>query len=162
MALILVSARASYAQNTVSQSATIKTVAVENSFDYRVENLKEFLEKYNSPLAPYASDFVAYADKYGLDYRMVPAITGVESTFGKKIPANSFNAYGWANGNYSFKSWTDSIQVVSMTLKQNYLDKGKTSVKKIARTYAPPSSSWASKVNYFMKKIEPIPAEFDI
>ena len=31
-------------------------------------------------------DFVTYADTNGLDYRLVPAITGVESTFGKLIP----------------------------------------------------------------------------
>lgn len=143
-------------------SATLKSQENRSAFDYRVQNLTRFLEKYNSPLSIYAGDFVAYADKYNLDYRLVPAISGVESTFGKQIPYNSYNAYGWANGNYSFRSWTDSIEVVSKTLRNQYIDRGANSIPQIARIYAPPSSSWAGKVQYFVTKIDPLPVSFDI
>ena len=54
----------------------------------------------------------------GLDYRLVPAISGVESTFGKHIPDNSYNAYGWANGNYSLNPGKILLVVVSETLKK--------------------------------------------
>jgi hypothetical protein len=130
--------------------------------DARVMVLKRFLQSHNSPLAEYAEVFIATADKYHLDWRLVPAITGVESTFGKRIPYNSYNAYGWANGNYAFKSWEDSIEIVTKTLKEKYIDKGATSVAKIARIYAPPSSTWASKVRFFMRKIEPFPVAFTL
>ena len=106
------------AQISSASSATLKSAAGDPGYDYRVENLRNFLEKYDSPLAPYAQDFVMYADTNGLDYRLVPAISGVESTFGKFIPVNSFNAYGWANGHYSFTSWEDSIAHVSETLEK--------------------------------------------
>ena len=92
----------------------------------------------------------------------VPAISGVESTFGKQIPYNSYNAYGWVNGDYSFKSWPDSIQVVSKTLKNNYIDKGAISIARISKIYAPPSKTWGSKVEYFEGKITPLPYSFDI
>jgi hypothetical protein len=129
--------------------------------DIRVEILKRFLESYNSPLAEFAQEFVSASDKYGLDWRLVPAITGVESTFGKRIPGGSFNAYGWANGDYRFKSWEDSIEIVCQTLRNKYIDKGAPSINKIARRYAPPSSTWAWKVKYFMYKIEAFPVAFD-
>lgn len=159
--LILTSARGTYAQN-ISDSSAILVNKNSISFDYRIENLRSFFEKYNSPLADFAPDFVYYADYYDLDYRLIPAITGVESTFGKRIPANSYNAYGWANGDYSFESWEDSISHVSNVLKAKYVDRGAESVSEIARIYAPPSSTWGSKVSYFVNKIDTLPLNFDI
>jgi len=151
-----------HAQDVSDSSASIKTGATEGGFDYRVENLRKFLEKYSSPLAVYAEEFVTYADLNGLDYRLVPSISGVESTFGKHIPTDSYNAYGWANGEYSFTSWEDSIAHVSGTLRSSYIDKGAASIAKIAKRYAPPSVTWAGKVTFFVKKIDSLPLNFDI
>jgi hypothetical protein len=143
-------------------SAQLKVNKVENTADYRVNILRGFLAEHNSPLTEYAPVFIETADKYGLDWRFVPAITGVESTFGKRIPVNSYNAYGWANGAYYFDSWEDSIEVVSKALREKYYDRGATSISKIARRYAPPSSTWGWKVRYFMDKIDPLPLSFTL
>ena len=122
--------------------------------DERVEKLKTYLEFHNSPLAPYARVFVEKADQYQLDWRLVASISGVESTFGKNLPYNSYNAYGWNGGNFYFQSWEDGIDTVSKTLRQNYMDKwGADTVYEIAPIYAPPSSTWARNVNYFMEQI---------
>lgn len=161
--LLLSSADSCRAEMVAGESASINTTSTEESlYDYRVQNLKNYLEKHNSPLAPHASDFVTYADIYGLDYRLVPAITGVESTFGKHIPVSSYNAYGWANGKYSFTSWEDSIAHVSETLKKSYIDKGAPTITKIAKRYAPPSTTWGSNVTFFIGKIDTLPLDFDI
>jgi hypothetical protein len=160
--LLAISREVSYAQNISDGSATLKGSAQDSTFDYRVENLRKYLEQFNSPLAPYAQDFVNYADINGLDYRLVPAISGVESTFGKFIPNGSYNAYGWVNGNYSFKSWPDSIGTVSATLKNQYIDKGAVTIPEIARRYAPPSTTWGGNVKYFVSKIDTLPLNFDI
>ena len=161
-AVFLVLAIPVKAQTAGDGSATIRTVSSQNGFDYRVENLENFLAKFNSPLANYAQDFVSYADENGIDYRLVPSISGVESTFGKQIPYDSYNAYGWVNGNYNFNSWPESINVVSNTLKTQYVDKGAVSIAQIARRYAPPSSTWGSKVQYFEGKIDTLPLNFDL
>lgn len=150
------------AQETISASASFNKEAVNDGFDYRAENLRVYLQTMNSPLVEYAEEFVKYADTYGLDYRLVAAITGVESTFGKRIPKNSYNAYGWANGDYRFESWEDSIGHVSMTLRTKYIDRGAPTIVKIARRYAPPSKTWAGKVKYFMGKIDELPLTYDI
>ena len=147
---------------TANSSAALKISADQEQFDYRVTKLETFLSKYNSPLVTYSRDFVEHADTYGLDYRLVPAITGVESTFGKRIPHNSYNAYGWANGEYRFTSWEDSIEHVSMTLRTKYIEKGAVSIPQIARRYAPPSSTWGGKVKFFMTKLDSLPLTFDI
>lgn len=122
--------------------------------DPRVEKLKLFLAKYDSPLAPYAKNFIEAADRNQFDWKLVPAITGVESSFGKRIPFNSYNAYGWNNGNYWFKSWEQSIDYVSSYLKEKYFNRGLDTPYKIGPVYAPPSPFWATKVVYFMKLIE--------
>jgi hypothetical protein len=150
------------AQEVAESSAVLKIVGSDQGYDFRVENLKAYLLRFNSPLAEYAVDFVGYADENGLDYRMVPAISGVESTFGKRIPQNSYNAYGWANGDHSFKSWDESIKTVSEALNTKYIQKGAVSLPQIARRYAPPSTTWGKNVKFFMGKIDPLPVSFDI
>lgn len=133
------------------------SAVLENSLpevDRRVAKLEKFLESYHSPLVEYADVFIESADKYGLDWKLVPAITGVESTFGRQIPANSYNAYGWANGAYSFKSWEESINHVSQALKEKYVDRGLDTPYRMGPVYAPPSKTWAYKVVSFMNQIE--------
>jgi len=145
----------------VSNSANLRSNIVED-FDYREVVLKNYLSSHNSPLAEYAGVFIAYADKYEIDWRLVPAISGVESTFGKRIPFNSYNAYGWANGKYAFTSWEDSIEVVTKALREKYYDKGTPDINSIARRYAPPSSTWAGNVKFFERKIDPLGVLYSI
>jgi len=134
-------------------SAEIKNELNETK-DSRQLTLTLFLQKKNSPLEDEAEKIIAEADENNLDWRLLPAIAGVESSFGKRIPPNSYNAYGWANGQYRFKSWGNSIETVSQALKTNYADKGAKSINKIAGVYNPPSSfSWAGKVKYFINQI---------
>jgi hypothetical protein len=149
-------------QRVVTASAEVTSVRNQIKPDLREITLKKFFKKYNSPLTEHSGDFIYWADKYNLDWRLIPSITGVESTFGKRIPKGSFNAYGWNNGNYRFNSWENSIEHVAKTLKDKYYDKGANDIHKIARRYAPPSSSWEWKVKYFMEKIDSTPVEFDL
>ena len=130
--------------------------------DERVIILQNYLEAKNSPFSDNAKQFIETADNYHLDWRLIPAITGVESGFGKHIPKNSYNAYGWANGKYSFNSWDESIEIVGKTLKERYIDRGAVNINRIAKIYAPPSNTWASKVKYFMNEIDPLPLSYDI
>lgn len=124
--------------------------------DYQTAVLKKFLESYNSPLAPYSQIFVEEARANNIDWRMVAAISGVESTFGQQIISNSHNAWGWGiygrNVKY-FNSYDEAIKTISKSLRQDYMDKwGATDVYQIGRLYAA-SPTWASRVNYFMNKM---------
>lgn len=123
-------------------------------FDPRAKILSDYFDSYNSPLQYQAQDFVDAADKYSLDWKLVPAISGVESTFGKA--SYGFNAWGWGvygDQALNFRSWKDGIYTVTEGLKQNYVDKGLTDPYKMNRAYAA-SPSWGWKVNFFMKDLE--------
>jgi len=125
--------------------------------DKRIQVLRAYLEKRNSPLAPYANVFVNEADKNNLDWRLVASISGLESSFGIHIPTYSYN--GWGFGVYGdnvlrFSSWEEGIATVSKALRDNYIDKwGATNVYEIGRIYAA-SPTWAARVTYFMNNIE--------
>jgi hypothetical protein len=126
--------------------------------DERVAKLQAFLETYDSPLAESAQHFISEADRLHLDWKLVPAIAGVESTFGKHIPTNSYNGYGWGvftgqNDGIHFKDWNDGITKVSEGLRYNYLDKGAQTIEQIGHIYAA-SPAWSWKVRYFIQKIE--------
>lgn len=142
-------------ETTEAGASGIPTNRIVITHDPRVDKLEAYLTSHNSPLASYASVFIEKADSYGLDWRLVASISGVESTFGKKLPRNSYNAYGWNGGNFYFKNWEDGIETVSRTLREKYMDKwGADTPYKIGPYYAPPSRTWAGKVTYFMNQIE--------
>lgn len=125
--------------------------------DNRARILQAYLESYDSPLAPHASTFIIEADKHDLDWKLVPAITGLESYFGHMIPPYSNN--GWGYGVYGtnvryFASWDEGIEVVTAALKEEYIiNRGAQNVYEIGSTYAA-DPNWANKVIRFMNEIE--------
>lgn len=126
--------------------------------DGRVTKLKAYLTQHNSPMADDAGHFIAEADRLGLDWKLVAAIAGVESTFGKHIPRNSYNGWGWGvftgqNDGIHFDSWKDGITTVSEGLKYRYVDRGADTIEKMGSIYAA-SPTWSIKVRYFLTKIE--------
>ena len=126
--------------------------------DYRVLKLENIFRKYNSPLYPYARIFVREADRNNLDWWLVASISGVESSFGKQIPYNSYNAYGWDNGTWKFSNWESSISIVSRVLAKSYIAKGAVTIEQIAPIYNPVTpAAWGIHVRYFQKVIENMP-----
>ncbi|OGH18683.1 MAG: hypothetical protein A3C22_00720 [Candidatus Levybacteria bacterium RIFCSPHIGHO2_02_FULL_37_10] len=126
--------------------------------DARIEIVRQFFEKYKSPLVSYASNIVADADKYGLDHRLLPAIAMQESNLCRKIIIDSFNCWGF--GIYGkkvtrFESYPEAIDTVSNTLAKNYIAGGLDTPEKIMKKYTPSNNgSWAYSVNYFMNQLQ--------
>lgn len=126
--------------------------------DERVEKLTAYLKYQNSPLADEAQTFIEEAEKNDLDWRLVPAIAGIESTYGKRIPTKSYNAWGWGvftgqSFGVVFPSWSDGIAQVSEGLKKGYIDRGATTIYSIGRWYAS-SPTWAGRVSFLIEDIE--------
>ena len=127
--------------------------------DARSEIVKQYLAFYNSPLVPYADFIVQTADKYKLDYRLIPAIAQQESNLCKVIPPGSYNCWGWginSASNLSFDSYQDGIETVAKGLRTEYLDKGLGSVSDIMSKYNPnsPDGAWSKGVTQFMNEME--------
>lgn len=156
-------ADASTSAKLARSSATLRSNAVIVQ-DNRVEILEAFLNQYNSPFADQADVFVREADKYGLDWKFVAAISGIESTFGQRYPQGTYNAWGWGiygtNMHY-FSSWEDAIVTITSTLRTKYMDRwGAEDVHQIGSYYAA-NPTWSQKVLYFMNKIEDFENEYE-
>lgn len=128
------------------------------SADARPEIIRQYLDFYHSPLSPLADYIVADADKFKIDYRLITAIAQQESNLCKIIPPGSYNCWGWGitgSSTYGFKSYQQGIDEVSEGLRENYLDKGYTTVEQIMSKYTPLSNgSWANGVNTFMSDMQ--------
>jgi hypothetical protein len=133
------------------------------TIDPRILALNKFLSDYHSPMAQYSNVFVSEADRYGLDWRLVASISGVESAFGNKIPSNSNNAWGWrginknASGWSMFETWPDGIREITRGLSEGY---GVTLTPfDIEPSYCPPCAegnahAWANGVTRFMNELD--------
>ena len=128
------------------------------SKDARMEIVRQFFAKYKSPLEPFAQNIVENADKYGLDYRLLPAIAMQESNLCQKIIANSHNCWGF--GIYGktvtkFESYPEAIDTVTKTLANNYAAGGLNTPEEIMKKYTPSNNgAWAHSVNYFMDLLQ--------
>lgn len=156
--LLFLSTGNSFAQELASgSSAKLESPVGIKPYDNRVEILEGFLESYDSPLAPFAADFIENADKYNLDWRLVASIAGLESTFGKHIPYNSYNGWGWGiygDNMIRFNSWPEGIETISQGIRTRYLKDGAYSDPYvIGPTYAA-SPTWAVRVTFFMNRLE--------
>ncbi len=135
-----------------------KVAGAATAADARAEIIRQYLEKYNSPLEPWANQIVEAADKNELDFRLLVAIAQQESNVCKKIPDNSFNCWGWgihAKGTLRFSNYAEAIDTVSQGLKEDYIDKGYITPEVIMKKYTPSSpGTWAAGVTQFLSEME--------
>lgn len=130
------------------------------SSDARSKVIENFFKGYGSPLSSLSEIFVKVADKYKLDWRLLPSIAMQESNGGKKVIADSNNPFGY--GIYGgqvkkFNSYDEAIERVGRGLREDYLDKGLTTPEQIMPKYTPPSVAlggpWAKGVSSFMEEL---------
>ncbi len=126
--------------------------------DGRVEMIRQYLDRYNSPLEPHAQLLVQVSDQYGLDFRILTAIAQQESNLCKKSPEGTYNCWGWgihSKGTLGFSDYPTAIRTVGQGIKEDYLDKGYDTVDKMMEKYTPLSNgSWAFGVTQFISEME--------
>jgi hypothetical protein len=155
---VLASTAGQVQAGTKIAGATAELVTNSPQDDPRVEHLRSFLENYNSPAASDADHFIAEADRLSLDWKLVAAIAGVESTFCRFIPSQSHNCWGWgiptgAQKGIGFVSYRQGITRVSEGLRYRYIDRDLVTIDQIGRVYAA-SPAWSTKVRFFMDRID--------
>lgn len=150
----LFAAKDTYASEKLAvQSARLTNAVVSNeASDMRILALRNIFKKYNSPLVDQAKFYVRYADEYKVDWRLLPSISGLESSFGIYLMPGSYNAYGWGGGYIYFESWEEGIKTINRALRQNYMNRGAQDVWSIGPIYAE-SPTWAERVSRFMEEI---------
>jgi len=127
--------------------------------DARSEIIRQYLNKFQSPLEPYADLIVQLSDQYNFDYRWLVAIAQQESNLCDHIPANSYNCWGW--GIYGdkvtrFDSYEDALRRIAPQFTKIFLkgDHSKDPAE-VMKTYTPPSSgSWANGISTFFDNLQ--------
>lgn len=124
-------------------------------YDLRLAQMRVVLSKYNSPMVGLEDLLIRTAEKYGLDWTLMAAIAGTESSFAKRMPYNCNNPYGWGiygDNKLCFASLEASIEGVASGLAKKY---NITSIESIAHTYNTVSTDgWIKHTKFFMNKIK--------
>ena len=120
--------------------------------------MHEVLEKYHSPMSRHETVLIDTAKQYGLDWTLLAAIAGTESSFGLYMPGNCINPYGWGiygDNEICFKSFDDAAAGLAAGLSAGY---NTTSVRTIAYTYNHVSTGgWLAHTESFMDQIKNAP-----
>ncbi len=122
------------------------------------ETLRQFFQKYDSPLADYTTTIIDTAREYHLDPRLIPAIAMQETNLCAKSKEGSHNCWGYgvtSNQYKFFDSYQEGIVTVTRSLAEHYRDKyGLVTPEEIEKMYTPSSNgSWAASVRYFMNQL---------
>ena len=124
--------------------------------DGRIARVSTFLASFNSPLTPYASLIVADADKYGIDYRLLPAIGAQESGECNKEISGTHNCWGY--GIYGkkvtiFDSYDQGIDTITRYFAKKK-ENGVNTLEEIGSIYNPTDhNSWQAHVASFMAQL---------
>ena len=136
-------------------------VTIQNTIfqeESKEEIVRQFFAQYNSPLEPYAPDIIASSERYGLDFRILPAIAMQESTLCKKVIEDSHNCWGWGiyGGKVTkFDNYPHAIETISKGLSTKYRDRGLITIDEIAKLYNPSNTNyWVENVSHIMEELK--------
>lgn len=117
--------------------------------DPRVHVLENFFARHRSPARTFAREFLSASDKNGLDWRLLPSISFVE-TGGGKVARNN-NIFGWNSGRHRFRSIRESIHTVADTLAHSKLYRNKDT-DQILHTYNT-RPKWGDRIRAVMRTL---------
>lgn len=149
-------------------SDTAGLEAIIEAGDARAQIVANFLERHNSPLHPYdywGKYLVGISDKYGLDFRFLPAIMMEESNLCKVTPkvtneagqvVETYNCLGLgvhSRGTWGFPSYEANLEKAAEILKKNYIDQGRVTTRQVAEKYTASVDKWTNSVNQWMAEM---------
>ncbi|MCL5435936.1 MAG: hypothetical protein M1275_02550 [Patescibacteria group bacterium] len=102
--------------------------------DPRLEKLNKFFDEYHCKQPNYAEHYLAASDKNGIDWRLLPAISIIESQCGKHQRFS--NWWGWNSAATGFGSVDEGIDFVAGQLGSGRYYGGRTTLGKL-RSYNP-------------------------
>ncbi len=111
--------------------------------DERAIRLETFLRVKGSYLADYTDLIVEQSDAYGVDYRLLVAISGVESGY-CKVNFRPFNCWGY--GTYAWNDPQHAITSYMASMYRGYFSRGARTPESIAQAYNPHPGEYTAKV----------------
>lgn len=98
----------------VTSSAKADTISIEDVRAERAAKIDAYYNDRSMPLEGHGMKMVLEAEKYGIDWRLIPAIAVRESSGGKNACYN--NPFGWGSCKIKFKSYEESIEALARNL----------------------------------------------
>ena len=120
--------------------------------DPRTVRLRRFLSHLHCPVSYLAEDFIHAADDNGLDWRLLPSISVIESGGGKAYKNN--NIFGWRNGDEFFPTLRAGLHEVAFKLGKSSLYQNRDVFGKL-RLYNP-DETYPGTVMSVMNRISPV------
>lgn len=133
-------------------------VSVDDLRQQKADAIDAYFKERSMPLEGTGMTFVLIAEKYGLDWNLLPAIGVRESSGGKA--ACGYNAFGWGSCKlHNFHSYEEAIEIVGKNLgganpKTARYYAGTTSPKKLYYYNGTVEPEYPSEVLAIMSKIE--------
>jgi hypothetical protein len=118
--------------------------------DDRYDKLESFFQSFGCPAPHYVDEYLGAADSYTIDYRLLPAISVLESTCGVYQRLN--NRWGWDSARKGFSSFRAGLQYIARQLSQGRFYRNKALEEKV-HMYNP-NPHYARLVRKLMLKIE--------
>jgi len=118
--------------------------------DPRSARLEAFFKAYDCPAPLHIDEYLRAADSHAVHYRLLPAISLVESTCGAFEKMN--NRWGWDSVQTGFPSVPEGIEFITTQLAENPHYKGKSLEQKLF-TYNP-YRHYVREVKRLMQEIE--------
>ena len=131
-------------------SANVQEKQFKAAPDPRFSKLESFFRRYNCPAPQHILTYLRAADGYGLDYRLLPALSVRESQCGRTERQN--NRWGYKSGQQGFASLESGIDYVARQLSQARGYQGRTLYQKLF-TYNP-LAAYPSEIMHLMGQIE--------
>jgi len=139
---VLTFAASAYPNTVAEHLSTVK--------DQRHGRLETFFQSFGCPTPHHVEEYLGTADSFDIDYRLLPAISVLESTCGVYERLN--NRWGWDSARKGFTSFRAGLEYIARQLAQGPYYRGKTLDEKV-HLYNP-KPEYAQQVKKLMRKID--------
>ena len=134
----------------VTAHASVTPDSLAKIDDQRHAKLETFFQSFGCPAPYHVKEYLGTADTYAIDYRLLPAISILESTCG--IYQRENNRWGWASARKGFASFRAGLEYIAHQLAFGRYYKNKTLEEKV-RMYNP-RPEYARQLEKLMRKID--------
>ena len=134
----------------VSAYGNSSTESLSTLQDDRYDKLESFFQSFGCPAPHYVNEYLGAADSNAIDYRLLPAISVLESTCGIYQRLN--NRWGWDSARKGFSSFRAGLQYIARQLSQGRFYRNKSLEEKV-HMYNP-NPQYARLVRKLMLKID--------
>ncbi len=126
----------------------------ERVLEEKAAKIEALFSRYNSPMSGLGKLIINRATECGGDYKIIVAIAGNESGFGR-IPYKLYNPFGYLDG-VQYANWEDAVNQISCKISKEFLKPCNNDLTCVISTYGGPDTDkpkWISNITYFMSQL---------